>query len=49
MRQGVGLARSRPGNPEQWGDQISGLAVDTHVRRPPLLDIQFGEVVESHL
>jgi hypothetical protein len=49
MRQCVGLARSGPGDDEQWGGQTSGFAADTMFDGPPLLDIQFGEVVGWHL
>jgi hypothetical protein len=34
---------------EQWGGQTSGFAADTMFDGPPLLDIQFGEMVERHL
>ena len=39
MRQGVGLARSRPGDDEQWGDRTSGFAADTMFDGPPLFKI----------
>ena len=49
MGQGVGLARSRPGDDEQRGGQTASFAADTMFDGPPLLGIQFGEVVERHL
>jgi hypothetical protein len=39
MRQGVGLARSRPGDDEQRGGQTAGVAADTMFDGPPLLGI----------
>jgi hypothetical protein len=49
MGQGVCLARSRPGDDKQRRGQPGGFGADTMFDGPPLLGIQFGEVVERHL
>jgi hypothetical protein len=46
--QGVGLARSRPGDDEQRRGHTASLTADAMFDGAPLLGIQCGEVVERH-
>jgi hypothetical protein len=47
MGQCIRLARSGSGDDEQWRGRV--FDPDTVFDGPPLLDIQFGEVIYRHL
>jgi hypothetical protein len=49
MRQGVRFPRSRPRDDEQRCGLTGGITADAMFDGPPLLGIQFGEVVDRHL